>query len=468
MDTATENTSLPRFRLASIDSVFPDPHNPRKHSKSQIKRIARSIETFGFIAPLLIDGHGVIIAGHGRYEAARLLQRPHVPVVSVEHLSPEQVRAYRIADNQLTDQSSWDDALLAQNLKILCDAQLSFDITDIGMDMGEIDLRIASIDLNSVAQAAAKDDPADVFSVRTGLPVTALGDLWLLAEHRLVCADSTKPTSYEQLMNGRLCRVVFTDPPYNVPICGHVSVNRSGKGVQHREFAMAVGEMSELEFTQFLRSVFEQLARCSMPGALHYLCMDFRHMREILDAGMSVYSELKNLCVWSKNTAGMGSMYRSRHELVFVFKHGKASHINNVELGRHGRYRSNVWEYKSINSTRRSDEEGDLLALHPTVKPVRLVQDAILDSSKRGEIVLDAFLGSGSTLIAAHRAGRICHGLELDPLYVDTAIERWQADTGMDAVLAATGETYTQRKQRILGQTPSNLDSQAGKETGHV
>jgi len=194
--------------------------------------------------------------------------------------------------------------------------------------------------------------------------------------------------------------------------------------------------------------------------------MDWRHMRELLDASKNIYSELKNLVIWAKNNGGMGSFYRSRHELIFVFKNGTAPHINNVELGRHGRYRTNIWEYSSIASTRRSTDEGDLLALHPTVKPVRLVADAILDVSRRGDIVLDAFLGSGSTLIAAQRTARVCHGMEIDPLYVDTAIRRWQADTGGDAILAATGETFTERERRSKTQAGMVADAASLQSEG--
>lgn len=218
---------------------------------------------------------------------------------------------------------------------------------------------------------------------------------------------------------------------------------------------MATGEMSAVEFTQFLTAVFGHAVRHSKKGSIHFQCMDWRHVAEITAAGQAAYTELKNICVWNKNVGGMGSLYRSRHELIFVFKSGTAAHINNVELGRHGRYRTNVWDYRSIASTRKSTEEGDLLALHPTVKPVRLVADAILDVSNRGDIVLDAFLGSGSTLIAAQRVGRVCCGMEIDPIYVDVAIRRWQADTGGDAILAATGETFTERAKRL--SSPSEL-----------
>lgn len=239
--------------------------------------------------------------------------------------------------------------------------------------------------------------------------------------------------------------MVITDPPYNVRVDGHVG----GKGkTKHREFGMASGEMTPEQFTTFLRTSFELMARHSSDGSVHVVFMDWRHLPEILAAGGAAYSELLNLCVWAKHQAGMGSLYRSQHELALIFKNGRAAHQNNIQLGRFGRYRTNVWNYPGIQGMRRG-EEGDLLALHPTVKPVRMIADAILDVSRRGDIVLDTFLGSGTTLLAAQRVGRNCYAMELDPLYVDTAIRRWRAVTGMDAVSAASGMTFTQREQAI-------------------
>jgi DNA modification methylase len=233
--------------------------------------------------------------------------------------------------------------------------------------------------------------------------------------------------------------MVFIDPPYNVPIDGHAS----GLGaVHHRSFPMASGEMDRVEFTAFLVKAFQNLAAFSVDGSLHYLCMDWRHVEELMAAGRDVYGELKNLCVWVKDNAGMGSLYRSQHELVFVFKHGRQGHRNNVQLGQFGRNRSNVWHYPGANSFARCGEEGNLLALHPTVKPVAMVADAILDCSARDDIVLDAFLGSGTTVIAAERTGRRCYGLELDAGYIDTIIRRWQALTGGSARHAVSGRIF--------------------------
>jgi DNA modification methylase len=254
-----------------------------------------------------------------------------------------------------------------------------------------------------------------------------------------MCASALEESAYSRLLEKSRAAVVFTDPPYNV----RIEANVSGRGaVRHRDFMMATGEMDPLEFTAFLSRTFKLLARYSSDGSIHFICMDWRHMGELLSAGREAYDELKNVCVWVKNNGGMGSFYRSRHELVFVFKHGHASHRNNVQLGQFGRNRTNVWEYPGIAAFGRSGEEGNLLATHPTVKPVALVADAIMDASARGEIILDAFLGSGTTVIAAERTGRRCYGLELDPVYVDTVVRRWQTYTGERARHAISGRFF--------------------------
>lgn len=412
-----------------------DARNPRSHSPRQISQIARSIEAFGFNVPVLIDAHDQVIAGHGRVMACRQLGWADVPIIRLNHLTPEQARAFMVADNRLTETSSWDDQLLAETLRDLSLAELDFDLEAIGFTMGEIDLRIEGL-----ADTLAKGDPADApAAVAAGPAVTQPGDLWLLGRHRLLCGNALELAAYTQLMAGKRAAMTFSDPPYNVAIAGHVS----GLGaIQHREFAMASGEMNPAEFIGFLTSALGLMAQHSRDGSIHYICMDWRHLGELLTAGGAAYSELKNICVWCKDNAGMGALYRSQHELVLVFKSGRGKHRNNVELGRNGRHRSNVWRYPGVNSFGRSTEEGNLLALHPTVKPVALVADAILDCSARGDVVLDPFLGSGTTLIAAERVGRRCYGMELDPLYVDTIIRRWQALSGEAAVHAATSATF--------------------------
>jgi DNA modification methylase len=359
-----------------------------------------------------------------------------VPTLCLDHLTPEQARAFGIADNRLTEISTWDDRLLAEQLKALSLVGLDFDIEVTGFEMGEIDLRIASLeDLPDQA-----DDPADALpEFPTQPPVSKIGDLWILGRHRLLCGSALDGAAFAALMGEDRAATVITDPPYNVRIDGHAS----GLGaVHHRPFPMASGEMDKAEFTAFLGKAFRNLAAFSVDGAVHFICMDWRHAEELLAAGRGVYSELKNLCVWVKDNAGMGSLYRSQHELVFVFKHGRLGHRNNVQLGQYGRNRSNIWNYPGANSFARCGEEGNLSALHPTVKPVAMVADAILDCSARGDIVLDAFLGSGTTVIAAERTGRRCYGLELDAGYVDTIVRRWQALTGGSARHAASGRSF--------------------------
>jgi DNA modification methylase len=421
-----------RIETVAVSSLRPYARNPRTHTKKQIRQIADSIRTFGWTNPILVDAEGGVIAGHGRLEAAKLLGIEHVPTIRLEDMSEAQKRAYVIADNRLAEIAGWDDDLLAVELQALCEIDLDFDIEITGFEMADIDTLIAG--LNGANEGDEVDRLPDIDE--TAPPITRLGDLWLLGRHRLLCADATKAESYARLLAGEQAQMVFTDPPYNVPIDGHVC----GLGsVKHTEFAMASGEMSETEFTGFLETVLGQLAAHSVNGAIHFVCMDWRHLYELLTAGRAVYSEIKNLCVWNKTNGGMGSLYRSKHELVVVFKAGKGPHINNVELGVHGRYRTNVWDYAGIN-TFGKDRDAEL-AMHPTVKPVALVEDAILDCSRRGGIVLDAFSGSGTTIIAAERSARRGFGLELDPKYIDATLKRFRALTGEEPVHADSGLT---------------------------
>jgi DNA modification methylase len=408
--------------LATTD-LKPDPRNPRKHNRAQIQAIARSIEAFGFNAPILINKKKQIIAGHGRFEAAKLSGCTQVPVLCLEHLTEAQARAYMLADNKLADRSSWDDAALAVHLKELSELTLDFDIEAIGFELPEIDFRIQSLDVTEDA------DRADEFNGAVGPAVSRIGDLWLLGDHRLYCGSALDATAYDTLLETAKAAAVFTDPPYNVKVDGHVC----GSGaIKHREFAMASGEMTEDEFTRFLNKTLEFAGSHAASGAIIYACMDWRHMGEMLAAGRAAGFDLLNLCVWVKSNGGMGSLYRSRHELVFVFRNGKEAHLNNVQLGRFGRNRTNVWNYAGANSFPRKGQ-GSALDLHPTVKPIAMVSDAILDSTKRNDIVLDPYCGSGTTLLAAERTGRRAYGIEIDPLYVDTAIERWERMTGQRA-----------------------------------
>ncbi len=436
----------------------PYDRNARTHSKKQIRQIADSIKEFGFTNPVLIDGTSRIIAGHGRVAAARLLGIDEVPTIRLENMSEVEIRAYVIAENRLAELADWDDEILAIELQAL--VELDFDVEVTGFETAEIDLLIQSLDAPGSVDEADRLPELD----ETAPAVSRLGDLWRLGRHRLLCGDATRPESYEQLLAGERAQMVFTDPPYNVPIDGHVC----GLGrTRHAEFAMASGEMSERQFAAFLETVFGHLAAYSVDGSIHYVCMDWRHMSELMTAARGVYAELKNLCVWNKTNGGMGSLYRSKHELVFVYKNGTAPHINNVELGKHGRYRTNVWDYAGINTF--AAGRLDTLAMHPTVKPVALVADAIKDCSKRGGVVLDAFGGSGTTLIAAERTGRRGYVIEMDPRYVDVSIERFQQLGGEEAVHDETGLSFADLRiwREIEGGDVAN-DSELEKETADV
>lgn len=412
----------------------PYTRNARTHSKNQIQQIAASIREFGFINPVLIDTDNRIIAGHGRLAAARLTGIKEVPTIEIGDMSEAQIRAYILADNRLAELAGWDKEILALELQDLTELQIELDVTVAGFELPEIDILIEDLNTPSSVDDAADQAPEIDGTVAS---VTRPGDLWQLGPHRVLCGDATTAESFARLMGNERAQMVFTDPPYNVPVDGHIC----GLGrVQHAEFAMASGEMSEAEFTAFLEKIFGNLAAYSTDGSIHFVCMDWRHMTELLSASRDAYNELKNLCVWNKTNGGMGSLYRSKHELVFVFKNGTAPHINNVELGRHGRYRTNVWDYAGINTfgTGRLDD----LATHPTVKPVALVADAIKDCSKRDGIVLDCFGGSGTTLIAAERTGRRGRVMEMEPKYVDATIERFQQLTGRNAIHIESGLTF--------------------------
>lgn len=417
-------------RELPITELRPWAKNARIHSKKQIAQIAASITEFGFTNPVLIDGSHNILAGHGRVEAAKLLGWKTVPCLRIDHMTAKQKRAYIIADNKLALNAGWDEDLLAEELQALLAEDIRFDISLTGFSIAEVDRLIEDV----VPQEHFNPEDDKLPALTEGKPRCAIGDVWKLGSHRLVCGNALDPEVVATLMNGELAQMVFTDPPYNVKIDGHVG----GSGaIKHREFAMASGEMTGDEFTTFLRTSFENLAKYSVDGSIHLLCMDWRHMREMLEAGHAVYSELKNLLVWAKDNGGMGTFYRSRHELIFAFKHGTAHHINSFELGQNGRYRTNVWEYKGVNTMRAGRMEE--LALHPTVKPVQMIADAMKDVSKRGGIVLDIFGGSGSTLIAAHKTGRRAYLCEIDPIYCDRIIRRWEEFAKDDAELLTLG-----------------------------
>ncbi len=422
-----------------LSDLKPFANNNRVHTVANVSKLKASVAQFGFVTPILVDGKGVIIAGHGRFEAAKALGLKTVPTVVAGHLSAAEVRALRIADNKLAELSEWNEAALQIEFAELMDLSLAegleFDLDITGFEVPEIDIIIGGA-------GDADDAPAEtVMEPDSAKPaITRPGDLWILGGHRLLCGNSLEEDSYTRVLDGEVPAMVFTDPPYNVPVQGHV---RSGNGGDHREFAMASGEMSDSEFCVFLTTFLEHLHSTLKPGGIAMACMDWRHVGDLIAAGKASGFDLINLCVWNKTNGGMGSLYRSKHELVCIFKKPGAPHINNVELGKHGRNRTNVWDYAGVNSFGKGREAD--LADHPTVKPTALVADAIMDVSHRGDIVLDAFGGSGATLLAAVQTGRKACLIELDPLYVDVTIRRWQAMTGGKAVHAASGEAFDAR-----------------------
>ena len=416
------------IKFVRIAGLHPNSSNARTHSVRQIRQIARSIERFGFTNPVLIDGNNKIICGHGRVAGAQLLGLTTVPTLKIEHLNDEEVRAYVIADNRLAEKAGWNKEILAIELQGLLD--LNFEVELTGFETAEIDLLLEDIN----AGADESDDACPLYEPRWA--ITKPNDIWILGTHRLVCGDARDRSAYALLMNNESAQFTITDPPYNVKIDGHVS----GLGrVRHREFAMACGELNEAEFATFLEQAFQQIAAHSVDGAICSAFIDWRHMSEMLVAGRKVFSELKNVCIWVKPNGGMGSFYRSRHELIFIWKHGKSRHLNTFELGQYGRYRTNVWEYAGVNSVN-TDHSKE--SAHPTIKPVLMIADAIKDCSQRGDLILDPFSGTGTTIAAAQRTGRRARAIEIDPHFCDVAIRRWQSQTGQHAIHAKTGRSF--------------------------
>ncbi|MEM7523591.1 MAG: DNA methyltransferase [Pseudomonadota bacterium] len=400
------------IEMIAPSALRPRARNARTHSKKQVRQIADSIAAFGFTNPVLIDDDLTILAGHGRVAAARSLGMARVPCRRIAGMSEDEKRAYVLADNKLALNAGWDEELLAAELDALLESDFEINLT--GFSIPEIDALI---------EGDGPEDPSDPRddAICADAPASCSpGDLWALGPHRLICGDARDAAVVDRLMGGARARMVFTDPPYNVRIAGNASPT-----ARHGEFAMASGEMSASDFTAFLSDSCRQLARVSVDGAIHFICMDWRHMAEMRAAGDGVYAEMKNLIVWVKDNGGMGSFYRSQHELIFVFKVGTSAHLNTFGLGETGRHRTNVWRYRGANSF--SSDARDALSLHPTAKPVQMIADAIKDVSGRGDILLDLFGGSGSTLIAAAKTGRCGYLCEFDPTYCDGILARWSA-----------------------------------------
>jgi len=423
----------------SIESLKPYARNSRVHSRKQLRQIANSIKKFGFVNPILTDDNYQIIAGHGRYEAAKQLGMETVPAIRLSHLSPAEVRAYVIADNRLAEKAGWDREILQSELQALLEHDIDIELT--GFEAPDLDALLAEA-REALDPEAAEDH---IPERKPGPAVARLGQLWILGNHRLYCGDAREQAAYDVLFEGRKAAMVIGDAPYNVRIENNVSGN--GR-IVHGEFQMASGEMTPEDFTAFLTSIFQRLAFNTVEGSIHMLFMDWRHQLEMMVAGNAVYSELKNLCVWNKSMGGMGTLYRSKHELVYIWKSGLAAHRNNVELGKHGRNRTNVWDYAGV--TGHTSENRQELAMHPTVKPVALIADALKDVSVAKDLVLDPFCGSGTILIAAERTGRHARAIEIDPKYVDVAIRRWQLYTGKRASDAASGMSFEECEEAAL------------------
>jgi DNA modification methylase len=421
-----------KIQYVSPDRLRPYPGNARSHSRKQLKLIENSIKRFGFTNPILVTDDFEVIAGHGRLQAAKSLGMQLVPIVALSSLSEADKKALIIADNRIAELSDWDRDILAIEYQGLHDLQFD-DLEVTGFSLGEIDIILDEASEKKPVEPGPEDDLPPVVAA----PVSRRGDLWILGSHRLLCGDARSEPDYGRLLEGATADLVLTDPPFNVRVDGNVS----GLGkVRHDEFAMASGEMSEAEFTAFLSTFLGCAKAHSRDGAILFVFMDWRHLFELTCAGREQGLATKNLIVWAKDNAGMGTFYRSKHELVFVFKKPDGSHINTFELGQHGRYRTNVWEYAGVNTFRtgRLDE----LAMHPTVKPVAMLADAIRDVTKRGDIVLDPFAGSGSTLIAAEKTGRQARCIEYEPKYCDVIVRRWQAYTGKAAAFEGTDLTF--------------------------
>jgi hypothetical protein len=416
--------------------------NPRTHSPDQIEKIAESIKAFGFISPIIIDGDKELIAGHGRLAAAKLLGLKRVPVVRLDHLSEAQKKALRIADNRLAELAGWDQDLLAIEFSSLIEfesvSDLNFELEITGFSFGAIDQTI---------ETTKKDDSPDsddFFEPNfAGPTVSRLGDKWILDEHAIMCGDARDDKVQARARDGSLAQLAICDPPYNVKGEGHIS----GLGkVVHADFLMASGEMTDTEFTTFLTDFLQATSNSLVAGAVLFVFMDWRHQCELLNAARSVGLTPLNLCVWNKGTGGMGSLYRSQHELVFVFKKGSASHKNRIELGRHGRCRTNVWTYPGLASF--GPNRLEQLAEHPTIKNCAMIADAMRDVSDRNDVVIDPFCGSGTTIIAAAKTGRRAHTIELDPKYVDVAVRRWEKWSGKQARHVDTGLTFAEEAAR--------------------
>ena len=425
---------IERCPVASLKSYL---RKLRKSDPAHVRETANSISALGFNVPLLVGKDNVIIDGESRLEAAKLLGLSSVPCIRVDHLDETEQRLLRLAVNRLGEKGSWDIGELEAEFKELIIANAPIEISGFGSD--EID--------QIVIGGENAPEVGDLAPPPGASAIAQVGDLFLLGPHRLICGNATDPALVERLMQTDVARMVFTDEPFNVAIRGNVS------GGDHREFVMATGEMTDEQFLEFNRKWMDAVIPHLVDGGVLGTFIDWRGLPIAHAAATALGLTPLNLVVWAKTNAGMGSLYRSQHELLPLFKKGAASHVNNISLGQRGRHRTNLWTYPGASSFGSDARKG--LQDHPTVKPTAMLQDALIDLTNRGEIILDPFLGSGSTLIAAENTGRICCGVELDPLYVDVVIRRYEGVTGTPASLADTGETF---KKLVDRRGNDNID----------
>lgn len=445
----TRNDLQPTLKIIEVPicELNPSPTRVRITTASQIEKVIRSLRTFGQVLPVLIDANREIISGHTVCEASTKLGLVKVSCVQIEHLSEPEAEALSITLNRAGETGSWDLDLLSKRLVIL--EGKGIELTSTGFDLPEID----QITIAGCSDYPDTSDPAGEEGADDFTPMVEIGDIFKLGSHRLVCGDALELSSYELALDGQKAEMIISDPPYNLPIKGFVS----GLGEhKHDDFDQAVGEMSGGEFQKFLSTYLGHCKVSSSTGAIISAFMDWRQIEKLIIAGESQGLTRKNIVVWNKGSGGMGSLYRSAHELNVVFCNGKSPATNNVELGRHGRDRTNVWSYPGANSPGTSAAKA--LADHPTPKNVAMIEDAILDVTKRGGIILDPFLGSGTTMIAAERTHRICCGIELDPKYVDRAIRRWQDMTGQPAIHISSAMTFDDLNDARASEKESSND----------
>lgn len=425
--TFLEGKPSNNLQMVDINSIILRDKSLRKHSKKQLQKLKNAIKKVGYTNPIIIDENQNIIAGELRLLAAKDLGFIQIPVIILENLTKEEADAIRILDNRIAEDGEWNFETLKDELEKL----LKFDVTfeDLGFDTVDYDKIFLANDTDE--NKDHNSDKEDESWLDANVHARAkLGDLWRLGDHFVYCGDCLRAKSFEHLMQGELAQIIITDSPYNCKINGHVC----GLGkTQHEEFAMASGEMTVLEFAEFISNFMQNLIKFSVDGSLHYLFMDWAGLNTLLTQGKKHYTELKNIAVWNKGVGGMGAMYRSQHEMVPIFKNGKAKHQNHIQLGKYGRYRTNVWDYPGVRATNPASLE--LLKLHPTSKSVPMLHNILLDASSKNDVVLDCFGGSGSTLLAAERCKRRARLIEINPRYVDVTIYRWEKETGKTAKL---------------------------------